>query len=141
MVQEIRKSSSNTARSRDSVNVEALLQGAERLSQIYAVAGANEKVRALRSCYREISASISVLEEQVYEQQSLLERDNIGHDPDGGRDAKGSDTQTATNEEVMGLTDHDFQSEEDEIRGLEARKRALENRVAGLEKDLGGLLG
>ncbi len=35
---------------------------------------------------------------------------------------------------------HDFQLEQEEIQELEKKKRALEDRVAGMERDLGGLL-
>ncbi|EXJ90020.1 hypothetical protein A1O3_03088 [Capronia epimyces CBS 606.96] len=139
MLQEIRKSSSNTVRSREGVNIEVLLQGAERLCQIYAVAGAHDKARTLRNRHREVSASISVLEEKVSEQELLLERRNKGHDPDEEWNSKGFEPQLVI-DDVMGFTEQDFQSEEDEIRQLEARKKALEDLVAGIEKDLGGLL-
>ncbi|EXJ94633.1 hypothetical protein A1O1_03029 [Capronia coronata CBS 617.96] len=140
MLQEIRKSSSNTARSKDGVNVEALLQGAQRLCQIYNVAGADDKIQVLHNRYGQISASISALEERVYEQQSLLERRNKGQNHDEEWEANALEKQPDNKDKFVGLTDQDFQFEEDEIKELEARKRALEARVSGIEKDLGGLL-
>ena len=38
------------------------------------------------------------------------------------------------------ITAEDFLREEEEIRDLEKKKRALENRVSEMERDLGGLL-
>jgi vacuolar-type H+-ATPase subunit I/STV1 len=43
--------------------------------------------------------------------------------------------------EVADVTDEDIEREMAEIRDLERRKRTLEQRVAGMERDLGGLIG
>lgn len=45
------------------------------------------------------------------------------------------------NPEVMDVTDADLNRELEEIRELERKKRSLEDRVNGMERDLGGLLG
>ncbi len=45
------------------------------------------------------------------------------------------------NPEVMDVTDADLDRELEEIRELEKKKRSLEVRVNGMERDLGGLLG
>lgn len=42
---------------------------------------------------------------------------------------------------VPDVTDEDIEQELAEIRDLERRKRALEERVTGMERDLGGLMG
>lgn len=70
-------------------------------------------------------------------QASQLERRNKGdyHDDDDDLEnvaAKGTS-------EAM-RTEEDIRLEEQEIKELEMKKRALEERVAGMEKDLGGLL-
>lgn len=39
------------------------------------------------------------------------------------------------------VTDEDLERELEEIRELERRKRTLEARVTGMERDLGGLRG
>lgn len=41
---------------------------------------------------------------------------------------------------AVDITDEDIERELEEIRELELRKRALEDRVNGMERDLGGLL-
>lgn len=132
MLQEIRQSS----KKRDGVNVEVLLHGAERLCDVYAVGGAPEKIKALRNRYEEVATSISTLEEKVSRQQALLERRNKSfeneHEEHEPADLNADNTAL--------LTEQDFQNEEDEIRELEARKKALEERVSGMERDLGGLL-
>jgi hypothetical protein len=45
------------------------------------------------------------------------------------------------NPEISDVTDADFERELEEIRVLERRKRTLEARVTGMERDLGGLMG
>jgi hypothetical protein len=47
----------------------------------------------------------------------------------------------AAQPEVPDVTDEDIEREMVEIRDLERRKRTLEQRVAGMEQDLGGLIG
>ena len=42
--------------------------------------------------------------------------------------------------ETLDVTDEDIQRELQEIRELERRKRMLEERVSGMERDLGGLM-
>lgn len=38
------------------------------------------------------------------------------------------------------VTEEDIQREDDEIRELEKKRRQLEDRVAGMDRDLGGLM-
>lgn len=38
------------------------------------------------------------------------------------------------------ITDEDIERELEEVRDLERRKRVLEDRVTGMERDLGGLM-
>jgi len=45
----------------------------------------------------------------------------------------------AVSQDTAAFTLEDFQAEEDEIRELEARKKTLEDRISGIERDLGGL--
>jgi hypothetical protein len=51
------------------------------------------------------------------------------------------DHTSPVNPEVMDVTDADLNRELEEIRELERKKRSLEDRVNGMERDLGGLLG
>lgn len=43
--------------------------------------------------------------------------------------------------EIPEVTDEDIERELTEIRNLEQRKRRLEERVTGMDRDLGGLIG
>jgi hypothetical protein len=45
------------------------------------------------------------------------------------------------NPEPSDVTDADLDRELEEIRELESKKRSLEDRVNGMERDLGGLMG
>ena len=50
------------------------------------------------------------------------------------------DTAATSQPEPEDITDEDIARELGEIRELERRKRVLEDRVSGMEKDLGGLM-
>ena len=108
-----------------------------------------EKIASLRSRYERLSSSLLDLEARVAKQASQLDRMNRPRgfededDDDGGNEVDpGDDTQvyvstTVSDEEVVPV---DIQQEAEEIKELERKKRVLEDRVGGMEKDLGGLL-
>ena len=144
MLQEIQRSNGNGANSKTGaaggVDVEVLRVGAERLCAVYPVAGATEKIASLRSRQQKLSESISHHESKVAKQQARLNRMTKASDhgqsayaEEGGRASPGEIVETVD-------TEQDLEAEEREIRELESKKRALEERVSGMEKDLGGLL-
>lgn len=61
-------------------------------------------------------------------------RDSYGEDNDDYDIASSAKTETHQ------VTDEDIEREVEEIKDLERRKRVLENRVTGMERDLGGLM-
>lgn len=139
MLREIRQSTSNSARSQERVNIEVLLRGAEKLCQVYTVPGVGDKIQPLRKRHREISASVLSLEEKVRQQQSLSDRRNKGLSNDETNDGHAGDDPVVDSQDTAIFTLQDLQAEEDEIRELEARKKILEDRISGIERDLGGL--
>jgi DASH complex subunit Spc34 len=141
MLNEIRQSSGSAARSKGGVNVEILLRGAERLCEAYAVDGANDKIAAIRKRYQQISSSIVDCQERVSVQQSKLDRYHSGSGCSVNANAEIHPDGNHEQDSVPVYTEQDFEMEEAELHELEARKKALEVRVAGMEKDLGGLLG
>lgn len=82
------------------------------------------------------SNSIANLEARVAQNTAELEqmRDSYGDDHDD------YDTAGSMQTEAPEVTDNDIQRELEEIRYLERRKRTLEDRVTGMERDLGGLM-
>jgi DASH complex subunit Spc34 len=134
MLKEIRQSSGGSARGKGGVNVEILLQGAERLCEVYAVGGATDRIAAIRRRYEQITTSIADYQQRVSVQQSRLDQYQScsGY---GVNDVLEDATET-----VPKYTEQDFEAEEAEVAELEAKKKALEARVAGMEEDLGGLL-
>ena len=138
MLLEIRQSSGSAAREKG-INVEILLRGAERLCEAYAVEGANDKIAAIRQMHQRISSSITEYQDRVSTQQSKLDRHHSGS---GYGFDNGDDELNGSNgvDAAPVYTEQDLEAEEAEIRELEAKKKALESRVAGMEKDLGGLL-
>ena len=140
MLREIQQSSGSAAKGKSGVNIEVLLQGAERLCEAYAVQGAPDKIAAIRKRHQQISTSVDDYQERVSIQQSKFERYQSGSGY--GVDDHGNDLIDVadTLNSAPSYTEHDFQTEEAEIKDLEAKKKALEARVAGMEKDLGGLM-
>jgi hypothetical protein len=134
MLREIRQSSSG--HHTGGVNAEVLLLGAQKLCEVYSVAGAQDKIRALHNRHKEIASSVAVLEDKVAHQQSLVERKASTAGIDNEEIME--DTRPQDNELLF--TEADLLAAEDEIRELEAKKQALEDRVSGIERDLGGLL-
>lgn len=99
------------------------------------VIGAQDKITSLRYRHEIISGSIANLEERVARNTDELDqmRGSYGDDDDHNNFLL---SQAAIPE----VTDEDIERELEEIRELERRKRAMEARVTGMERDLGGLM-
>jgi hypothetical protein len=140
LLYDIRQSSGSAARGKGSVNVDVLLLGAEKLSEVYHVEGVAERIALIRQRNSNLSSSIADYQQLVQQQQSDLNRWNTGSsfgipdEDDQAQDANKAYAGRASAAEV------DIEAEEAEIRELEARKKALEERVAGMGSDLAGLL-
>ncbi|KAI9662549.1 MAG: hypothetical protein M1821_008716 [Bathelium mastoideum] len=52
----------------------------------------------------------------------------------------GTDREDEEPRQASAFTEDDMKTEEEEIRELERKKQALEDRVTEMEKDLGGLM-
>jgi hypothetical protein len=115
-----------TTRQKGDINVEALLQGAEKLAAVYPIPGANERISQLSRRYHQLAANIQHYEGRVALQSRELERMHRQPIDEG--------------QYVAPMTQEDMMREEEEIRELESKKRSLEARVTGMERDLGGLM-
>lgn len=133
------------ARQKGEIDVEALLHGAEKLAAVYPIPGANDRISQLRRRHQQLAANIEHYEGRVALQTRELER---MHRPSGMSDY-GDEDEEMGEEEVLGegeeglvapMTKEDLMREEEEIRELERKKRGLEDRVTGMERDLGGLM-
>ncbi|PGH00430.1 hypothetical protein AJ79_08203 [Helicocarpus griseus UAMH5409] len=141
MMDQIKRStgvtSSSTSR-KGEINVEVLLRGAEMLCNVYPISGATEKIASLRQRHYEVSKSIAHLESRIAEQSAQLERMNRSQSYD--YDMPEPVEPVAAEPAVPDVSEEDLQREMQEIRELEMRKRRLEDRVTGMERDLGGLM-
>ncbi|EAW09203.1 uncharacterized protein ACLA_034060 [Aspergillus clavatus NRRL 1] len=138
MMEEIKRSAGTSSRgTRVEVNIDVLLRGAEILCNVYPVAGALEKIASLRYRHEIISDSVAKLENRVARNTTELEQMSHSY----GDDYDDYDNTPASQADGGGVTDADIEREMEEIRELERRKRALEARVSGMERDLGGLMG
>ncbi|KAL1961516.1 hypothetical protein VTN77DRAFT_1657 [Rasamsonia byssochlamydoides] len=132
MMEEIKRSSGRAPRGE--INVDVLLKGAEILCNVYPIAGAAEKISSLRYRYQQLTESIAELEARVAKNAAELERMSQAYDHDE------DDFEDAPQQEAVTVTDEDIERELEEIRELERKKRALEERVTGMERDLGSLM-
>lgn len=101
------------------------------------VAGAQEKIASLRYRHEMISESIAHLEDRVA--TNTAELDEMRHSY--GDDEENFQPAPVAQPDVPEVTDEDIERELAEIRDLELRKRSLQERVTGMERDLGGLIG
>lgn len=102
--------------------------------------GALERVAAVRRRFSKVAASIQQYEQLVANQAAQLRSMN-GHSTFGMDDMEeDAFTQTPKQPQEHALTFEDIHREEENIKELERRKRTLEERVSGMEKDLGGIL-
>ena len=137
---QIRKETSREGKDRSEVDVNLLLKGAEKLCSAYPIVGAPERIASLRSRYELVNASINRYEARVSKQNVQLARlkKNDDDDNDEPEDTDEGPAEQAPLESHV--TQEDIQHELDEIEELEKKKRMLEERVSGMERDLGGLL-
>merc|ERR1711977_396818 len=121
------------------IDIDVLLRGAEKLNNVYSVAGVPERIQGLRKRYMQILGGLEFYEEKVRRQTRDLERMNRSGTP-GEEDDEEFEDEDMEGEEGFGGREEEIEITEEEIRELERKKEELEARVKGMEKDLGGLL-
>ncbi|KAK4903260.1 hypothetical protein LTR27_000188 [Elasticomyces elasticus] len=120
------------------IDVEVLLEGAEKLGGVYPIPGAADKISALRERHRELTANIAHYEDRVARNAQELHLMNRPSSRGGYRDGEDAEADVGVSEGPA-MTREDLRREEEEVRELERKKRGLEERVSGMERDLGGL--
>lgn len=121
------------------VDVDLLLEGAEKLCAVYPIPDASDRIASLRQRYQRLAASIDHYEREVAEQAEQLNKMNRPRDF-GADDDEDQTAQLQPAEEVV-FTEQDMRREEEEVKELEQKKRTLEERVSAMEKDISGVLG
>lgn len=101
------------------------------------VSGAAETISNLRYRYAQVTDSLEQLDARVAENTAELERINQAYDKD--KDFDFAEQQQQQQPETN-VTDEDIERELEEIRELERRKRTLEERMTGIDRDIGGLM-
>jgi chromosome segregation ATPase len=91
----------------------------------------------LRYRHEKIVESISRLEDRVAASTAELEQMRHSY----GDNEHDLAAMPISRSDTLDVTDEDLERELAEIRELEQRKRALEDRVTGMDRDLGGLMG
>ncbi|KAH6658052.1 DASH complex subunit Spc34 [Truncatella angustata] len=130
---QIRKS--ERGRNKDTLDIEILLRGAEKLCTVYPLPGALERIPVQRSKYAQNLSTLAYYEAKVAEQTEALGRMN--------KDmwSEEEDDEEPEEEGSTILTEDDLRREEDEVRELDGKKRELQRRLRAMEKDLAGLQG
>lgn len=101
------------------------------------VPGAQEKITSLRYRHEIIAESIAELEDRVSVNAAELEQMRSSYESE----ATLAPAPLSFPPDALQVTDEDIERELMEIRDLEFKKRTLEERVTGMERDLGGLMG
>ncbi|KAK4498092.1 hypothetical protein PRZ48_010748 [Zasmidium cellare] len=120
-------------RQKGEVDVEVLLEGAERLLAVYPIPGAADRITQLRRRHQQLAANIAHYETVVGQQSAELASMNQPTYDDEVDDL-------LDDEPAPAMTKEDLEREEAEIQELERKKKTLEDRVTGMERDLGGLM-
>ncbi|KAK7712919.1 hypothetical protein SLS57_007663 [Botryosphaeria dothidea] len=123
-------------RDRGEVDVETLLEGAEKLCGVYHIPGVNQKIAQLRQRHARLTSSIEHYELRVAEQQAQLARMNKPRDD---YDDPPEEEPESEPEEEAPLTIEDLRREEEEVKELERKKRGLEDRVNSMGRDISGV--
>ncbi len=109
------------------------------------IPGAKEKIASLQLRFSQLTASINRYETRVAKNTAQLTQlnrrtnssaDHSFLDPGATSDIGAGDAKLGE----MSITVEQLEREEQEIRDLERKKQTLEDRVSGMERDLGGLL-
>ncbi|KAF1848211.1 acyl-CoA dehydrogenase NM domain-like protein [Cucurbitaria berberidis CBS 394.84] len=113
---------------KNEVDVEPLLEGAEKLLGVYPIPGAHDKIATMRQRHAQVTASIDYYESRLAEQQIQLTRLNRS------RETMHDDADDAEEEpqSLVPMTEEDLRREEEEMRQLERKKRELEDRQKAL---------
>jgi len=98
----------------------------------------SEKIIALRRRHEQLIANIVHYEDRVSRNTQELQLMNrpLGY----GDDEERLDDPEQQDTVALSITKEDLRKEEEEIRELERKKQALEERVNGMSRDLGGLM-
>ncbi|QIW95608.1 hypothetical protein AMS68_001126 [Peltaster fructicola] len=117
------------------IDVNLLLQGAERLANVYPIQGALDRIAQLKRRHMQLQANILHYEDRVAQQTVELEQMRSSAKTPDDEDDQHTETQP-----IVPIIDEDWGTMQDDIKELERKKKGLEERVTGMEKDLGGLL-
>ena len=100
------------------------------------IAGAADQIAQMRQRHGRLEASLRHYETQIADQAAQLSKLNRSRDFGDDDDDGEADVEAPVLEE---FTIEDMRREEEEIAELERKKKALEDRVAGMEKDISGV--
>ncbi|KAF2134443.1 DASH complex, subunit Spc34 [Dothidotthia symphoricarpi CBS 119687] len=123
------------AGNRNEVDVESLLEGAEKLLGVYPIPGAQERIAAMRQRHARLESSVEFYEARLAEQTTQLNRLNRSRDY---VDDEAEEPDEEPQDDVP-LSAEDLRREEEEVRQLEKKKRGLEDRVNSMGRDISGL--
>ena len=106
------------------------------------IEGVSGRLALLRARYENVASSIESYEAKVAEQTAQLERMNRSKANKRDQNMKlnrATRPNATPKPKKKTVSISEFQTEETELKDLEERKRTLEDRISGMERDLGGL--
>ncbi|KAK4161805.1 DASH complex subunit Spc34 [Cladorrhinum sp. PSN259] len=127
---------SQITRPKGEVDIEVLLQGAEKLCGVYALPGALERIPELRRKWEMQQGTLMYYEQKVAEQVERMNAERKVYDQD-------DEEEDEQMEDVGGgdyVTYEDLRAEEEAVRQLDRKKRELQAKLKAVEDDLGNLM-
>lgn len=126
--------------SRSDVDLSLLLHGAKKLAQIHPVPGVLERISGLQQRAQQLETNIAYYEARLAEQKTEMER---MHNPVGVPDHSVDEVEDTLRDKLTllqtGAPADDPAAINNDIQQLEERKKALEDRVSGMDRDLNAL--
>lgn len=119
------------------VDVETLLEGAEKLLSVYPIPGARERIAAMRQRHAQLESSVEHYEYRLAEQTTQLERLSRSRDYHDDQPEESEEPEAPA---FVPMTEEDLRREEEEVRQLERKRKGLEDRVHNMSRDLSGVL-
>ncbi|KAG9190218.1 DASH complex, subunit Spc34 [Alternaria panax] len=122
---------------KNEIDVESLLEGAEKLLGVYPIPGIHDRIAAMRQRHAQVAASVEYYEARLAEQQTQLSK--LSRSRGDYMDEDVDEVEEEPDPVTAPLTEEDLRREEEEMRQLERKKKELEDRVTSMSRDISGL--
>ncbi|KAK3990897.1 DASH complex subunit Spc34 [Cladorrhinum sp. PSN332] len=125
------------------VDIEVLLQGAEKLCGVYALPGALERIPGMRRKWEMQKGTLMYYEQKVAEQVDKLNAERRREYDQHSEEEEDEDEEMEDAVQGQGgdyVAYEDLRAEEEAVRQLDKKKRELQAKLQAVQNNLGGLM-